>query len=448
MTATSRDLAAAILADHGNPGSNGHQDPGAGSELWAARPVLAHLRDFARARMVSPWAVLGVTLARVTAATPPFVVLPAITGGQASLNLFCALVGPSGCGKGAAEMVARDALDVGRLETMTCGSGEAIAHAYVERDKEGTVWQHTDRVLFSVAEVDTLTALVGRQASTLMPELRRAWSGEALGFHYVDKSKRLPVPEHKYRLGLVVGVQPGRAAGLFDDEDGGTPQRFLWLPATDPGAPDVTPPEPPSMVWEMPRPWPLADRRGRVDLPVCDEARDTIVTARRARVRGDGHALDGHSLLTRLKTAAALSLLDGRAEVGPEDWRLAGMVLDQSDACRASVVATLAAAGADANHRRGVALGAQAVIVQEATEDAAVKKVARTITRYLGRHPGGTFTHRELARATTSGSTRGHFDDALARVVESGQVEAEDALVGSPGRQEMAAKYRLAAGAQ
>ena len=64
----------------------------------------------------------------------------------------------------------------------------------------------------TAAEVDTLAALHRRQASTLLPELRKAWMGDALGFAYVDKEKRLTLARHSYRLCLVVGIQPERAA--------------------------------------------------------------------------------------------------------------------------------------------------------------------------------------------------------------------------------------------
>jgi hypothetical protein len=72
-------------------------------EFWDARPVLRHIRDFARARRVGPWALLGCVLVRVVAAVPPNVVLPAMIGGNASLNLFLGVVSVSGGGKGTAE---------------------------------------------------------------------------------------------------------------------------------------------------------------------------------------------------------------------------------------------------------------------------------------------------------------------------------------------------------
>ena len=180
----------------------------AGGKLWNARPVLGHIRDFARARRASPWATLGVVLARVVVATPPSVVLPALMGGQASLNLFVGLVGESGSGKGAAAHAAADAIDVGDLEVATVGSGEGIGHLFVRRTRAGIIEQHTEAVLFDIAEIDTLTALRDRRGATLLPELRKAWMGEQLGFGYADPAKRLTIHEHAYRLGLVAGINP------------------------------------------------------------------------------------------------------------------------------------------------------------------------------------------------------------------------------------------------
>jgi hypothetical protein len=92
--------------------------------FWTARPILTHIQAFARARRTSPWAVLGVVLARACTAIPPFVVLPAQTGSVAGLNTFVGLVGPSGSGKDAAARAAEDAVHVGHLDAAGVGSGE------------------------------------------------------------------------------------------------------------------------------------------------------------------------------------------------------------------------------------------------------------------------------------------------------------------------------------
>src|SRR5699024_9434577 len=226
-----------------------------------------------------------------------------------------------------------------------------IAHLFAKRTRDG-VERHTTAALLTIPEVDTLAALRGRQGSTLMPELRKAWSGEGLGFAYADPAKRLPVEAFTYRLCVLLGVQPGRAEVLFEDEDGGTPQRLLWVPTVDPSMPDEVPDDPPMLSWKYPA-WPIASIDGKAVLPICDEAVSTIRKARLERVRGNGEALDGHALLTRLKIAAVLGLLDGRAEVIDDDWRIAGRIMVISDRTREAAKAALVRKQKDADLARG-----------------------------------------------------------------------------------------------
>ena len=69
------------------------------AEFWDARPVLAHIRQAAHSRLLSPDAVLAAVLARVAAATPPLWKLPAVVGGTSTVSTYVALVGPPGTGK-------------------------------------------------------------------------------------------------------------------------------------------------------------------------------------------------------------------------------------------------------------------------------------------------------------------------------------------------------------
>ncbi|MDZ5441756.1 hypothetical protein U2F26_03290 [Micromonospora sp. 4G57] len=414
------------------------EDQAADGDFWAARASLARVHQFARARRGAPWATLGVVLTRVVTATPPFVVLPALVGGHGSLNLFVATVGASSAGKGTAERIGEESVDVGPITTASVGSGEGIAHLYARRVRGGGIERHTDAVLLSVPEIDTLAALGSRQGATLLPELRRAWSGEALGFSYADPDKRLPIPGHSYRLALLVGVQPARAGGLLADADGGTPQRFIWLPATDPAAPDVAPDLPAGLLWQRP-PWPMAEfGTSRVVLPVCQAARAAVDAARLARLRGQPSDLDGHALFAQLKTAAALALLDGRAEVTEEDWQLAGVVATVSRRTRDGITATLNQVERERNRRRGEAEGDRAVLVAERVEDAAAQRVARWIVRKVAA-AGGVAAHTELRRSLAGRDGR-HFADAIDRLADAGQIVTEDIDGG-------ARTYRLLGGA-
>lgn len=416
-------------------------------EFWAARECLAHFRVFARARRASPFAVLGCALVRVVAHVEPFLVLPPNVGGDVSLNLFLGLVGPSGGGKGAAEAAAKDAIRFTTpLVEAGVGSGEGIAHTYQrsvpgEKGKKPVLEQHNTRALFRAPEVDTLGALKGRQGSTLLPQLRDAWMGDNLGFAYADVTRRLDLKQHSYRLCLIVGVQPERAAVLLDDADGGTPQRFLWMPTVDPFVPDQAPIAPPPMEWRCP---PFGVTSGpRTHLRICGVASAAIDHAAVQRHRGAVEALDGHSLLARLKVAAALGLLDGRAEVREDDWQLAGTVMAVSDATRGAVVRTLTERKHVANLARGKAEGERAAVAEQIREESATQRVCRAVRNSLAKQQSGDWTSHSELRGRLASKDRPHFDGAVDRLLDAGQMEAETyEYKGQSGR-----RYRLPGGA-
>src|SRR5512133_3006590 len=100
-------------------GENGQAGADGSAAFWSLRPSLTHIRDFAYARMCSPWAVLGSTILHVLHYVPPWVTLPPLIGGRGSFNLFVANVGPTGAAKGAAERVAEEAFDLNELPVYT-----------------------------------------------------------------------------------------------------------------------------------------------------------------------------------------------------------------------------------------------------------------------------------------------------------------------------------------
>lgn len=360
--------------------------------FWKTRPILTHIQQFARARYVAPWATLGAVLAHVVAATPPKVMLPAIIGSEASLNLFIGLIGAAGAAKGASEKVAATAVDLDqrRAPVYPLGSGEGLAHMFMRATKDGPE-MHNANAVVTIQEVDTLASLKSRQSSTIMPQLRQAAMGEQLGFFYVDETKRLMVPEHSYRLCLLAGIQPKRSGVLLSDDevDGGTPQRFVWMSCDDPDAPDEDPEEPAPLLWQPPD-WSRVEtvKTGgivRKIMKVCETARQAIIGARKARRKGDGAALDGHALLTRLKVAAALAILDGRTEVLDEDWELAGAIMAESDEQRARCQQALAEASRDQNRRTGEAEAHRALVIDERVETEKLKRAVQRIKRYLTR---------------------------------------------------------------
>jgi hypothetical protein len=400
--------------------------------FWDARPVLAHIRDFARARRVGPWALLGCVLVRVVAATSNKIVLPALTGGEVPLNLYAGIVAFTGAGKGTAEKAARAAIDLPHVDVVGPGSGEGIGHLFKFWDnKDKTYVQYRDAVILSAAEVSTLNALRTRPASTLFPELNKAWMGEPLGFSYVAREKSIALQPHEYRLCLVTGIQPANAYVILDDVDSGSPARYLWLPTSDPGAPAVTPNQPP--MW---RGWSLARSVGNLDsvdptqlrpMEVCQTARDAVDKAALDRLHEKlTDFYNSHALLSRLKTAGALALLNNRpAVITEEDWQLAGIVHEVSDRTRQRVIDMLTATKAESNRVRAEAEAHRAIVIDNRMAEHSTRRVGRTIMRKLDK-ANDWMPRSELRRTALESKDRGYFEDAIEALKISGQVEERE----------------------
>jgi hypothetical protein len=405
--------------------------------FWSARSELSDLRDFARARRVSPWAMLGCVLAIAATRIGPHVRLPAQIGGHASLNVLVGLVGPSGAGKDAALAAANDWLAVTapeRIPVHELGTGQGIDSAYTEQTGTKGPVQHCDSCLFTCTEIDTLAAHGAMPGATVTATLRKVYNAAALGARYADRFKRRPVPEHHYRFGLICGIQPTHAGVLLDDPDSGTPQRWLWLPATDPNAPDHPPNEPKARMWTPPRGYTAigqldthegVPRIGSwITLDVSQPDWDAVAERRRAQLRSALTAdadLAAHALLTRRKVAALLDLLAGKTEVTQEGWELAGAIMDTSDAARQACIAALATKRSPGNHARGQSAAQRAHIV----EDAAEQRVSRGLHRILTRK-GDWMTGSELRREI-AGRDRQLFEAAVAKLLEAGVIEATEA---------------------
>jgi hypothetical protein len=146
-------------------------------------------------------------MARAITTVPPPVALPGIVRGRMSLNLFVALVGPSGAGKGGADAagVAGIKFDGPHVDHVPLGSGEGASRTFRPLGMPTELRNPVTSVIFTVPEIDTLTALISRQGSTLSAELRKLYSGEALGFANAGKDTRNLVAHtaaHTYYLAL------------------------------------------------------------------------------------------------------------------------------------------------------------------------------------------------------------------------------------------------------
>ena len=367
-------------------------------KFWSATEQLEIIHASARARLVGPWALLGACFTRINVMVPSFVTIPPLTGGRASLNLFVGLVGPSGAGKGGATAAATDTIDTGATWEggefgqlmVNLGSGEGIIHAFRKRTKDGDEW-NTHAVVFNVQEIDLLTATATRSGATILPVLRSMWSGEQLGFQNADPTRRIQVPPHQYRASLLVGIQPLRAGSLLDDADGGTPQRFLFVPTDDPNAPDQPPIKPEKIKWRKPLFDSLRDPfTGTYDitLPEAVESlvRDQRLEMLRNQAEGSKNA-SGHDTLARIKYAAHFALLAGRTTVTDDDWDLAGTLHKISVHTRENIQTQLRQQAQLKAHKVAIARGAEASTVSTRIDDDSMGATKHKIKILLGNGP-------------------------------------------------------------
>jgi hypothetical protein len=428
-------------------------------KFWNAYPELAACRAYARSVRVGPWAMLGSALAIASATIPPYVVLPDSVGDYASVNLYVALPGRSGKIKSQAIAAARAWLrTTPRVDPIKPGSGQGIAKcfAYVKRTKGepvqvGKRWT----AVAVVPEIDTLTAAGSMSGSSLWAELRSAWSDERVGHDYTDATKTIVLQPRRYRLAMIVGVQPLRAKPLFDDADAGTPQRFVWFLVGDPDAPDDRPEQPPPLT--LPR-WPVdethnlediddfwaqrldtpADRDKLTILTTPAEAAEAVDTVAREKLKGnpDVDPLDGHRLLCQLKVAAALMRLCNRVEVTSQDWELAGVVMAVSDRTREEVQAELAADTTRRNLNAARVSGDRKIVEKRmvATAEAEdIARVAEVIVAALIKSDDRTLSGAKVNRAT-SGRDKHLIPRALEHLKIDGRIKVEDIEYhGQPG---------------
>ncbi|AWK74269.1 hypothetical protein CBI38_24655 [Rhodococcus oxybenzonivorans] len=438
-----------------------HADTEPDGEFWDAKPALAHVRDFARSRMASPWATLGVTLARVIATIEPSVVLPPIVGGEAPLNFYMATVSRSGGGKGAAMKASQaafpfvDEKGAQLFDQRPPGSGEGFVKSFAryrsgEKGEEGRIEHTRTRVCFDCSEISILTALTGRQNATLGGILLQAAMGEVAGFSNSDETRSVWLQPHTYRATLVVGAQELMCGPLFDQAGSGLPQRFLYMPGADEAMPDITPSDPGPYEWTVPPDIESTfDALNRADgstptfaptnaVTVCKRAEDLIRQHRRDQNRGIGDPLDGHALLLREKVAFGLAVLCGESDMAITDeyWDLAGEVMSVSNRTRDGIQEALKGARAQSEKARAVAKVDADLHAEDHKEK---KNVQRVGVKVRGMLSDGDWHQRKPLRAVFASRDRDAFDILLARMESSGEIETRE--VGSGNK--AATEYRL-----
>lgn len=341
-------------------------------EFWGARELFKRIRQAAWATQTHPDAVLACVLTRLAGALGPEV---SFDSGKSTgtMSLFACLLSSSGIGKSDAYKAAQRLVrlpswlsapdgyanhDVFR-DGLGISTGEGLAEVFmgwVEQEAtnpDGSVKYEMKgrgrsavpepvmvkvrkavrgRAHFFVDEGEALTKLMHeRSGATLGPHMRTAWSGGTLSQANASEDRYRFVPGGTYTMGIVIGYQPATAVAMLTDVGPGTPQRFLWLGATDTEMPH------PDEEYEFPEPvlLPAEERRtGIIQFPseLRRWFRHQIWGKHRGTVEID--PMNSHEPLMRAKVSALLCYADGRMLVNRDDWMLAGMIWSVSCAIR------------------------------------------------------------------------------------------------------------------
>lgn len=394
------------------------------SEFWSATDQLNLIHQWARASYVAPWGLLFAVFLRVSASTSHGVMLPGPPA-PASLNQGVVFIGRSGAGKGVTDKLGRVVWPAD-IHEEGLGSGQGIAELFKEQKNPE---DRITRALITVSEIDHLTALNAGQGNNTRAALKAALTGDRLGSKGASTATSRAVPADSYRLSLSLSAQFGHTAVLMDDVSGGTPQRMLWAPVTDPEMPETPGPTPDRVLdTELP-PWALSDRPVLLQYG-SPEIREYVKAGLLANGRGEGDAIDGHHTLTRLKVSADLAILDHRSVISELDWHLSEVIMAKSDATRNAVIEYDRQAARAKIRDRAVTRAAG----EEFYDASRLETVKRSILRMLerdGEQAGG-----DLRRRLGKREKRELFDQAIDLLQNAGMVTA------SPGEHN-SVRYRI-----
>lgn len=419
-------------------------------DFWQARPELQTIHEFARARRVPPWGVLGSVIAQVLASVPVWVQLPPIRASEASLNFVCVLAARSGGGKDSSAKVGKKLYPTD-VDTVNLGSGEGVAKTYMEqvpvqdpqtgKPTKVMKWVYVrTSALFYTSEGDLVSSTSSRGGSTLIPILRKAAFGEDLEMANRASDTRIPVKEGEYRFVAITAIQLKNSGWLFADSDGGLLQRSVWFLCEDSDAPQVRPPMPdctvlptiPQSAWSAGG----GGLRSNWVIGVPDEVWREIDALAVADLHGRSKAFDTHRTLIREKVAFALHVLscawrgvtdmDELKLITSEDWELSGVIMSHSDNTRDRAWDELK----DANRKalRGAAKS-KAEVEAEVAEVVEGERIQKAKIRILEKLGAGVDRRRALLQGWKGAARKEVAEPALDALIEDGIVVENEGVL-------------------
>lgn len=404
-------------------------------------PGLDKVAKAAKTRGVNPWGVLGAVMAWVAVDIPPEVTTLGEQQGKGTFNLFVALCGEPGAGKGntmqlASGMVRREirgnfvTAEFNKPMRGPVGSPEGMISVLrprtaAEDEDEDNQPPELARVIFEVAEINRLYGERRTQESTQEGTLLSMWSNENVGVLRKKEQDTLAVEAWSYRACFLVGAQAKWVHRLAGETSDGLAQRWLYLPVATThverpqlgkkrNAVEVEIPtiDIPAEVWNATKPV-VIDNYVQYAL----ELQDYLLRKANAEKR-PVDPFNVHRAYNQARVAAALAVITrGRLEVSPEAWHLAGVVMDVSDLTRARLVR-------EYEHRdrrdRVEAAADRAGIHDDAVIKAAETKIVKVLKDNGGTMPGGKL------RNTLSKPQREVSEQAVNNLKQSGVISVEE----------------------
>lgn len=395
--------------------------------FWDSRPVLKHIQNAAHLRSRSADAVLGAVLARLSAILPGDLRVDTSTATPCSLNFYSVLLGPPGSGKSTSASLAESLFPMGYddgCRRWNIGSGQGIAASYGSV-VDGEFQQSETKALFVCDEGSILLKMAKERGNQTLDTLRAGWTGGEIGQKNATAERDRRV--RNYSLGFWLGLQPVHAVQLLSDENvgDGTFQRFVWFSTIDPNIPPAD--NRPVRSQIDPMPFDLAAAWATDPVLIPEHIQYECRFRDSASSRGDIEisVTQEHALLRQVKIACLLAILDSRRFVTDEDWALAKVMLETSDAVADSVRAD--AQGRQARKAEARAAGQIQAKLKEldaldAREEAKAEKIVIRVVEKVRENPG---VSRSPLKCSVS-RDRELADLAIERAIDRGLIRVEE----------------------
>lgn len=303
------------------------------TEFWSATQILAHIRQAAWSRRISPDTLFEAVKSLYAATIPWNFRLP----DDGTLDYIGVMVGNSGSGKSRSKKAAMalmppelTELDGVRLSMPAPSSGEGMIESFIKRSKGQQVGLSYRGLNFYIDEGQQFFSMLDRGGNTLAEVLKSAWVGEMTGNATATVDRHRVLAPGEVRVSALIGIQIDVAAQFLSAArtNGGLPQRVNWAWAYHPERkPETSTDWPgylPVAVWDRMK-WGGGDGLNRiVTLTLESSVQEELWARQDARADSpDSGLLDAHAEFSIEKTAAVLALMHGQMEVSREFWELA-----------------------------------------------------------------------------------------------------------------------------